>query len=141
MDNSVVDDTQKAFRFKLHQTIKKVGDDVGRRYTFNTAIAANMELLNEIGKFSDESDRGRALIQEALEASVLMLSPIVPHVAQVLWASLGHEGQIIDARWPEADDSALVQDSVPLIVQVNGKMRGKISVPADADNGYRSGRT
>jgi len=134
LNSSVIDDSQKTFRFKLHQTIKKVGDDVGRRYTFNTAIAANMELLNEIGKFSDESDRGRALIQEALEASVLMLSPIVPHVSQVLWASLGHEGQIIDARWPEADDSALVQDSVPLIVQVNGKMRGKISVPVDADN-------
>ncbi len=130
-----LDESQKAFRFKLHETIRKVGDDVGRRYTFNTAIAANMELLNEVGKFSDTSDRGRALIQEALEASVLMLSPIVPHIAQVLWEALGHEDTpVVDARWPEADASALVQDCVQLIVQVNGKMRGKITVPADADN-------
>jgi leucyl-tRNA synthetase len=134
LDTGALNDKQKAFRFKLHETIKKVSDDVGRRYTFNTAIAANMELLNEIAKFTDDSDHGRALVQEALEASVLMLSPIVPHIAQVLWEALGHDAQIIDARWPDADPDALVQDSVQLVVQVNGKMRGKISVPADADN-------
>jgi len=134
LDLSALDDKQKAFRFKLHETIKKVGDDVGRRYTFNTAIAANMELLNEIGRFGDDSGNGRALVQEALEASVLMLSPIVPHIAQVLWEGLGHDEQVVDCRWPEADESALVQDSVQLIVQVNGKVRGRIDVPADADN-------
>ncbi len=134
LDIPSLDDKQKAFRFKLHETLKKVSDDVGRRYTFNTAIAANMELLNEVGKFSDTSDNGRALLQEALESSVLMLSPIVPHINQVLWQALGHEQDIIDARWPEADASALVQDSVQLIVQVNGKVRGKISVAADAEN-------
>ena len=134
LDIPSLDDKQKAFRFKLHETLKKVSDDVGRRYTFNTAIAANMELLNEIGKFSDSSDNGRALLQEAFESSVLMLSPIVPHITQVLWQVLGHEQDIIDARWPEADASALVQDSVQLIVQVNGKVRGKISVAADAEN-------
>ncbi len=133
-DMTGLDDTQKAFRLKLHETIKKVSDDVGRRYTFNTAIAANMELMNEIGKFSDDSDTGRALVQEALESSVLMLSPIVPHIAEVLWKTLGHDTHIVDARWPEVDSAALVQDSVQLIVQVNGKMRGKIMVPADADN-------
>ena len=135
LDTDSLDEPQKAFRFKLHETIRKVGDDVGRRYTFNTAIAANMELLNEVGKFIDTSDNGRALVQEALESSVLMLSPIVPHIAQVLWEALGHDDiPVVDARWPEADAAALVQDSVQLIVQVNGKMRGKINVPADADN-------
>ncbi len=133
LSRDAMDASQKAFRFKLHDTIRKVGDDVGRRYTFNTAIAANMELLNEIGRFDDTSPNGRALVHEALEASVLMLSPIVPHIAQKLWEGLGHDEAIVDCRWPEADPGALVQDSVQLIVQVNGKVRGRIEVAADAD--------
>ena len=123
---------QKALRQSVHATLAKVSDDVGRRYTFNTAIAANMELLNEISRFEDGSAQGRAVMQEALEAVVLMLSPIVPHITHTLWAALGHEQAVIDCRWPLVDEAALVQESMQLVVQVNGKVRGKISVAADA---------
>jgi leucyl-tRNA synthetase len=123
---------QKAFRRKVHETINKVSDDVGRRYTFNTAIAANMELLNELARFKDDSGTGRALVQEALEAIVLMLSPIVPHIAHELWNALGHSDMVVDQSWPKVDETALVKDSIEMIVQVNGKMRGKITVAADA---------
>lgn len=133
LDKAQLNEAQKALRLKLHQTIQKVGDDIGRRYTFNTAIAAVMELTNELLKFNDDSANGRALMQEALEAMVLMLSPIVPHFCHAMWQSLGHQRAVIDERWPEADESALVQDSIELIVQVNGKLRSKIKVAADAD--------
>ena len=123
---------QKALRKSVHATLAKVSDDVGRRYTFNTAIAANMELLNEISRFEDGSAQGRAVMQEALEAVVLMLSPIVPHITHTLWAALGHEQAVIDCRWPLVDEAALVQESMQLVVQVNGKVRGKISVAVDA---------
>ncbi|MCO6411535.1 MAG: leucine--tRNA ligase [Thiogranum sp.] len=132
LDTGSLNDEQKAFRCKLHETISKVSDDVGRRYTFNTAIAANMELLNELGKFNDSSDSGRALVQEALEAAVLMLSPIVPHIAHELWQALGHSGMVGDCAWPTVDATALVRERIEMIVQVNGKMRGKITVAADA---------
>ncbi len=132
LDGGALDDSQKALRRKVHETLLKVGNDVGQRYTFNTAIAANMELLNELSRFGDDSDSGRALLQEALEFVVLTLSPIVPHIAQVLWQALGHEGLIVDQAWPQADPDALVKDSVELVVQVNGKMRGRISLAADA---------
>ncbi len=132
-DSASLDDKQKALRLKLHQTIQKVSDDIGRRYTFNTAIAAVMELTNELSKFSDDSDNGRALMQEALDAMVLMLSPIVPHFSHSMWQALGHESAIIDESWPLVDESALVQDSIELMVQVNGKLRSKIKVAADAD--------
>ena len=127
-----LDEAQKALRRTVHATIDKVSDDVGRRYTFNTAIAANMELLNTLGRYEDPSDNGRALMQEALEATVLMLSPIVPHIAQALWSALGHAGSVVDCRWPQADPAALVRDSIELVVQVNGKMRGKVTVAANA---------
>jgi len=133
LDKAQLNETQKTLRLKLHQTIQKVGDDIGRRYTFNTAIAAVMELTNELSKFSDDSSNGRALMQEALEAMVLMLSPIVPHFSHAMWQALGHQRAVIDEVWPEADESALVQDSIELIVQVNGKLRSKINVAADAD--------
>ena len=128
-----LNDQQKALRLKTHETLQKVSDDIGRRYTFNTAIAANMELLNELGKFSDSSDQGQALMQEALELIVLMLSPIVPHITQSLWNALGHQGLVVDSAWPEYDSAALVKDSIEYVIQVNGKMRGRISVAADID--------
>ncbi len=134
LDPAALDDAQKDFRRKLHATIAKVSDDVGRRYTFNTAIAANMELLNEIARFGDGSGNGRALVQEALDAVVLMLSPIVPHICHELWQALGHSTALVDCAWPIVDDSALVKDSVELVVQVKGKVRGKVSVAADADD-------
>ena len=132
LEKEGLDDAQKALRQSVHATLSKVSDDIGRRYTFNTAIAANMELLNEISRFEDDSAQGRAVMQEALEAVVLMLSPIVPHITHSLWAALGHEQAVIDSRWPEVDEAALVQESMQLVVQVNGKVRGKISVAADA---------
>jgi leucyl-tRNA synthetase len=132
LDADALNDRQKAFRRKVHETVRKVGDDVGRRYTFNTAIAANMELLNEVGRFKDDSHSGRAVLQEALQLVVLMLSPIVPHISQPLWLALGHADSVVDQAWPQADEAALVKDSVELVVQVNGKVRGRISVAADA---------
>ncbi|MBT7046139.1 MAG: leucine--tRNA ligase [Gammaproteobacteria bacterium] len=124
---------QKAMRFKLHETLKKVNDDYGRRLTFNTAIAANMELMNHLAKFSDTSDQAVAIRQEVLESIVLMLAPIIPHLCHQLWQELGHDSVIIDHGWPQVDESALVQDSIEMVVQVNGKVRGKIEVGTDAD--------
>jgi len=124
---------QKNLRRKLHETIAKVSDDIKRRYTFNTAIAAIMELMNELSKFSDDREQGTAVMSEAIEAVVLMLSPIVPHITQQLWQELGHRQQIVDVAWPECDDSALVRDEIELVVQVNGKLRAKINVPTNAD--------
>ena len=123
----------KALRYKLHETLQKVTDDMGRRLTFNTAIAACMELFNDISKFKEESSQAQALMQESLETIVLMLSPMTPHMAQVLWQTLGQEGSVVEAQWPVVDESALVKSEIELMVQVNGKLRGKIEVAADAD--------
>jgi len=127
-----LNDQQKALRRQVHQTLLKVSDDIGRRYTFNTAIAAVMELLNALNKYSVESDSDARLMQEALESAVLMLSPIVPHIAHELWLALGHTGTIADESWPVADEAALSAESVQIVVQVNGKLRAKIQVAADA---------
>lgn len=123
----------KALRLKLHETLQKVTDDMGRRQHFNTAIAACMELTNEVSKFTAESAEDRAVLQETLETLVLMLSPMTPHMAQSLWESLGKMGLIVDARWPTVDESALVKSEIELMVQVNGKLRGKIEISAEAD--------
>jgi leucyl-tRNA synthetase len=131
LDPNALSDGQKTLRRALHGTIAKVGDDIGRRYTFNTAIAANMELLNELSRFADTSAQGRAVRQEALEAVVLMLSPIVPHITHALWHALGHAEAVVNCAWPVCDESALAQDLITLVVQVNGRVRGKINVAAD----------
>lgn len=123
---------QQDLRRKLHQSLQKVTDDMGRRYTFNTAIAANMELMNEITRAADESENGRKLRQEILETIVLMLAPVTPHICHSLWQTLGRSGALIDAAWPEVDEAALVQHTLELIVQVNGKVRGKVKVNATA---------
>lgn len=125
---------QKNIRRKLHETIAKVTDDIGRRQTFNTAIAAVMELINELGKFSDDSKNGHAITHEAVEAVVLMLSPIVPHITQQLWNELGHKDLLANVPWPVFDETALVRDEIEIVVQVNGKLRSKINVAANADN-------
>ena len=124
---------QKQLRLKAHQTLAKVTDDYDRRQTFNTAIAATMELLNAVSKFS-ESQYGefdQLVVQEALEFSVLMLAPIVPHFSHAAWSHLGHDGAAMDARWPMVDSSALEQDSMLIVLQVNGKLRSKVEVPKD----------
>jgi len=128
-----LDARQNALRRALHQTIAKVTDDVGRRYTFNTAIAALMELLNEIGRYEMQADGDRAVVQEALESVVLMLAPIVPHICHRLWHVLGHARAVVDERWPAVDEAALAADRVEIVVQVNGKVRGRVSVPAAAN--------
>jgi leucyl-tRNA synthetase len=132
---AALDAAQKARRRVVHATIAKVSDDIGRRFTFNTAIAACMELLNELGRSGDTSAQGRAVMQEALEAVVLMLSPIVPHITHTLWHALGHAEAVVECAWPVCDRDALVQEELMLVVQVNGKVRGKVSVPADAQQG------
>jgi len=122
----------KALRFQLHGTIQKVSDDYGRRQQFNTAIAAVMELMNALGKAGDDSPAGRAVMQEALEAAVQLLAPIVPHACQALWAELKNGANLLDAPWPKVDATALVQDEIELVLQVNGKLRGSITVAKDA---------
>jgi leucyl-tRNA synthetase len=120
---------QKNMRRQLHETIQKVGDDYGRRYTFNTAIAAVMEFMNALSKFDDSSANGRALKQEAYEAVTLLLNPITPHTSHALWQSLGHaETTLEDMPFPKVDTDALTRDSVKLAVQVNGKLRATIEV-------------
>jgi len=128
-----LDQSQKAMRLKLHQTIKKVSDDYGRRLTFNTAIAANMELLNRVGKFDDQSPTGQAIRQETYENMVLMLAPIIPHLCHQLWQDLGKGSVIIDHPWPQVDEAALVRESIEMVIQVNGKLRGKMQVSVGTD--------
>jgi leucyl-tRNA synthetase len=123
----------KALRRQLHEVIQKVGDDYGRRYTFNTAIAAVMELLNALAKYAEAGDTARALRQEAFEAVALLLNPITPHTSHALWQLLGHaETTLEDVPFPKADPAALVRDSVTLAVQVNGKLRATLDVAVDA---------
>jgi len=123
---------QQALRRSVHATLARVSDDMGRRHTFNNVVAASMELLNELNRYVDGSAQGRAVLQEALELLVLMLSPVVPHISHALWHALGHTEAVVDCHWPVVDESALVQDRVTLVVQVNGKVRGKVTVAADA---------
>jgi leucyl-tRNA synthetase len=132
LDKQTLTAEQQAVRRQLHLTIQKATDDFGRRYTFNTVIAANMELINALSKFVDDSDNGKAVRQEALEAIVLMLSPIVPHICHQLWLDLGHQEAVVGASWPEVDAAALEQDTLELVLQVNGKLRSKMSVSVNA---------
>ena len=131
LDGLSLNANQKNLRRELHKTIGKVTDDIGRRNTFNTAIASIMELMNHLSKASMTSDEDRAIMQEALRAVVLMLTPIVPHFSHHLWSVIGTPGFVEDTPWPAVDESALVEDEKLIIVQVNGKLRAKITVPAD----------
>ncbi|KAB7702417.1 leucine--tRNA ligase [Plesiomonas shigelloides] len=132
LDVAALNADQKALRRDLHKTIAKVSDDIGRRQTFNTAIAAVMELMNKLTRMPQETEQDRALLQEALMAVVRMLYPITPHICFALWQELGGEGDIDVAPWPVADEAAMVEDSKLVVVQVNGKLRGKVTVAADA---------
>jgi leucyl-tRNA synthetase len=133
LDVNALTGEQKTLRRELHKTIAKVTDDIGRRQTFNTAIAAIMELMNKLTRLSQESAQDRALLQEALLTVVRMLYPFTPHACFTLWQALGGEGDIDNAPWPVADENAMVEDAKLVVIQVNGKLRGKITVPADAD--------
>jgi leucyl-tRNA synthetase len=135
LDKPALTAGQRAMRRQTHQTLAKVADDFGRRRTFNTAIAAVMELLNALGKFPQNSPQDRSVQQEGLQVAVLTLSPIIPHVTHALWHALGRSTALIDEPWPEPDVEALRTDTVQLVVQVNGKLRGHISIAVDAEEG------
>ncbi|MEM7026852.1 MAG: leucine--tRNA ligase [Pseudomonadota bacterium] len=133
LDKDSLSPTQKEIRRRIHLTIHKVNDDIGRRYTFNTAIAAVMEMINALSRMKMENNNDHAIMREGIETAVLLLAPIVPHVTDALWQALGHTEALIDTSWPNTDESALEQNEVEIIVQVNGKLRGKIIVAKDAN--------
>lgn len=133
IDGAALSSDQKALRREVHKTLAKVTDDYARRCTYNTAIAAVMELMNRLTKAKIESDQDKAIHQEALRFVLLMLNPIVPHITHNLWHALDTEQAIEDAPWPVADQSAMVEDEKTVVVQVNGKVRAKITVAADTD--------
>lgn len=126
-------EAQKNLRRLCHETIQKVTDDIGRRYTFNTAIASMMELMNALAKFEVKTDLDKQLVFELLNTVVLMLSPIVPHITHVLWQALGHKNAIVDATWPTIDTQALKKDTIDIVIQVNGKVRAQVKVPLNID--------
>ena len=128
-----LNEAQRAIRRQAHQTLAKVSDDIGRRRIFNTAISSVMELLNALGKFEVREPQDRSVAQEALDIAVLTLSPIIPHVTHTLWRELGHTTALIDEPWMRVDPTALTTSTIELVVQVNGKLRARISVGAEAD--------
>ena len=134
IDTSILNEEQSSVRQKTHLALQKVGDDFGRRHSFNTAIATMMELNNSISRFDDASEQGMAIKQEAIEIMVKCLSPVMPHVCHHLWLLLGGERAVVDSSWPKVDVSALVQENVQIIAQVNGKLRAKIMAPLDSNN-------
>ena len=126
-------EAQKTIRRHVHDTIAKVSDDIGRRQTFNTAIAAVMELSNHLGRFEDRSAQGRAVLDEAWKAVVRLLTPFTPHICEALWEMLGEKGSVINTAWPEVDESARVRDQITLVVQINGKLRARITIAPGSD--------
>jgi leucyl-tRNA synthetase len=133
LDPGTLNDAQRELRRQVHATIAKVSDDIGRRYMFNTAVAATMELLNAITRSDDVSPQGRAVRQEAFESITLLLTPMAPHTCEALWQMLGKDGAVVNANWPKPDPAAMVRDTIEIVVQVNGKLRGRVAVAADAD--------
>jgi leucyl-tRNA synthetase len=131
LDKGALTDAQKDLRRVVHETINKAGDDYGRRLTFNTVIAAVMALMNDVNRFEDSSKQGRAVVHEALRAAVLIMSPITPHISELLWQKLAHEA-LDQARWPAVDETALKKTSIELVIQVNGKLRSKFQTNVDA---------
>jgi leucyl-tRNA synthetase len=135
LDSAVLNDAQRGIRRQAHHTLAKITDDIGRRRTFNTAIAAAMELLNALAKFPQSSPQDRSVMHEALEIAVLGLSPIIPHVTHAMWRALGHGRALIDEPWTPVDAAALQTASIAMVVQVNGRLRGHITVAVGADEG------
>jgi len=134
IDASNLSEEQKSVRQKTHLALQKVGDDFGRRHSFNTAIATMMELNNSISRFNDATEQGMAIKQEAIEIMIKCLSPVMPHVCHHLWFLLGGSDAVVESSWPKVDQSALVQENVQIIAQVNGKLRAKIIAPLDSNN-------
>ena len=134
LNTQSLDKTQRDVRQKTHLALKKVADDLGRRHSFNTAIATLMELNNTLSRFDDVSEQGMAVRKESIEIMLKALNPITPHISHYLWQNMGNAEAMIDVLWPEVDESALVQDEVQLVVQVNGKLRAKLMVEMGANN-------
>ena len=134
LELDALSDSARDLYRKLHETIAKVSDDIGRRYHFNTAIAAVMELTNSAIKFNATTESDWQVLSEVIETLIILLSPITPHIAQHLWSQLGNDGSLINTNWPTVREDALTRDTVTLIVQVNGKLRGRIQVATDADD-------
>ena len=132
LDKANLSDMQKNLRRLIHKTIEKVSDDIGRRQTFNTAVAATMELLNHLQKAPKASSQDLAVLREGINAIVLLLAPIAPHICHVMYRDLGHKNDVETAPWPMAEAEAMVEDEKLIVVQVNGKVRAKIVVAADA---------
>jgi leucyl-tRNA synthetase len=133
LDPAALSEAGRALRRKTHETIARADDDFGRRLMFNTVVSAVHELTNAVSRCQPAGAQDRAAIREALKTAVLVLSPIAPHVTQRLWKVLGEPSLLVECRWPEVDPSALVQQTVELVVQVNGKVRGKVCIAAEAD--------
>ncbi len=132
LDISALSDEQKAVRRAIHLAVKQASNDIGQHHKFNTAVAQVMTLMNVLEQAATATEQDRALVQEGLQVVTLLLAPITPHISHELWQRLGHGDAVIDAQWPQVDEAALVQDSLTLVVQVNGKLRGQIEVPASA---------
>ncbi len=133
LNTSSLTDTQRELRRKIHLTIDKVNDDIGRRYTFNTAIAAVMEMMNALSRADIKDDNDHAIMREGVETAILLLAPIVPHITDALWIALGHEEALINAAWPKSDTAALEQSTIEMVIQVNGKLRSKITLDKNTD--------
>jgi leucyl-tRNA synthetase len=132
LDKTNLSSPQKNLRRLIHKTIEKVSDDIGRRQTFNTAVAATMELLNHLQKASKTTEQDLAVLREGINAIVLLLTPIAPHICHVMYRDLGHNNAVETAPWPIAEAEAMIEDEKLVVVQVNGKVRAKITVSADA---------
>ena len=126
-------DSQKELRKETHKTIAKVSDDIGRRYTFNTAIAAIMSLSNRVSRYQIDTDLDRKVVREALESMVLLLSPIVPHICNHLWAELGHQTPVVNELWPTFNEDLTVDATLEIVIQINGKLRARLNVAANID--------
>ena len=130
---STLNKEQKAVRQKTHQTLGKITDDMSRRHSFNTAIAALMELSNTLAKFNATDEASMAVRAESIDIILKALSPMTPHICHHLWEALGHTTPMINEAWPSVDETALAQDEIQIIVQVNGKLRAKLMLSADMD--------
>ena len=129
----VISEDDKKLNYMLNTTIKKITDDVSGRFSFNTAISSIMELVNELYKYKELKNINQPLLADAINKLVIVLNPFTPHICEEMWQELGHKGSLADVSWPEYDDSALVQDTIEIIVQVNGKLKGKMDVPSGLD--------
>ncbi len=120
----------KKLNLTLNATIKKITEDVSNRFNFNTAISSIMELVNELYKYKEKDDLNMPLLSDAVTKLVILLSPFTPHICEEMWQELGNKDSLVSVRWPGYDEKALVEDTKTIIVQVNGKLKERLSMPA-----------